>query len=152
MAFKIQDDVAIAGVDKTTFVFVKFVATATPKFTFYQDAAATTPYASHDFDAPPATTGALYFWLTADSDADARFAEQPCAWGSPAPSSVSDAHMAVNGKAFSLKVNNWSPHSGDDSYSFQLIVEDGQGNPHTSQESFEVDPTIIEKGDPGGSF
>lgn len=150
MAFKTDDDIAIEGTDKDLFVFVKFVLSGgTPSFTLYKDAAETDLYtAPHDLIVPVRKTCAVYFWLTANSHTGSKFSSTPCDWGAEGqPSTVSDGHMRSNRRGFSLMVNNWSPHTGDNAGSFKLVVEDDQGNPHTSQE-FEVDPTIIEKGDP----
>lgn len=161
-------DITIPGADVSLCVFVRFVKADDPKFTLWKDAAATIPHSTHDYSVPYGAMAAVYVWLTPNSDADAKFDSTPIDWGGSQPGTVTDELMTADQRGFALKVDNTSSHLGDLSHSFQLLVRDGQNNPYyfppmplemvassatpDSSKPFRLDPTIIEKGDPGGSF
>ena len=148
MAFTTRDDIAIDGVGVSIFVFVKFLAGGNPEFTFCKDAAAEEAYSSHDYEVPPRKKCGIYFWLTANSDNGAHFPSEPCNWNTGQPPTVSDGYMTSNSKGFSIEVDNENPPTQDESFHFKLVVDDDQNVHHVSQ-VYEVDPTIVEKGDPG---
>lgn len=148
MPFRAENvqDIAVSGADKSIFVFVRFHKDGDPKFELFRDAAAEIEFAPpHDLEVSGDTTCAIYFWLTEGSDSDSHFEDDPCSWDLDPLPSVTYEYMMANNKGFSLKVNNWSPRALEATYRFQLKVFDGK-NHHVSQD-YEIDPTILEKGD-----
>ena len=145
------NDIAVSGAARSFFVFVKFDANANPKLSLFQDAAAENLFSFHTYEVPSESTGAVYFWITADSDTGAHFEDTPCgSWKDAAgipvlkPETVTYEFMTPDKKGFSLKVNNWNYRELDKEWHFDLIVSDGTGS--YSVRDFEIDPTILEKG------
>ena len=147
----LADDIAVSGADRSFFVFVKLDTDADPKLSLFEDAAAKISVTSHMIEIPAESTAAIYFWITADSDMEARFEELPCSWkdaaGTPVlrPETVTYEFMMPNMKGFSLKVNNWNYRILHREWHFDLRVTDGIDS--YSARDFEIDPTILEKGD-----
>lgn len=140
-------DISVSGATHCIFVFVQFRSDPEPQLKLFKDAAATIEYETHIFEIQAETTCAVYFWLTADSDPQAEFEEDPCGWECfPQPDSVTYEYMMEGYRGFSLKVNNWNYHALDGPpYAFDLKVRVVEST--FSARDFMIDPTIIEKGD-----